>query len=391
MSEGYSGEVELGLYPAVQHREASPLWLACVAASRGVAPPEARTARWCDLGCGQGIDALLLAEAWPKASFLGVDADPAHLAAARARAEAGKPANLRFLQADLRGLAHEESLRGEIFDVMWVHGVYSWVSPEVQAAIRSFIGARLAPGGIAMLQYACWPGAAAHLAFRAAMLGAAEREAEAARRLEVLRGLSEAGAGFFAAHPLAERSLREFSQAAPELAAHEYLGAWFSAARSDEVIGLMRAEGLTYIGSAQPFENYDEISLPARTRAPVAAEPDPARREFLRDLARNQHMRHDLYMRAPRLMEPKERALLAQRRRFRLTPEAPPPGPLRFATPIGPAEGEAAIFAPLLSRLREGPASLFELAALPTFGGRAGIVEQALMMLMWAEAVQPLA
>lgn len=391
MSGDYSGDLDLGLYPGRFHREAAPLWLAAVAASRGIAPPETTSARWCEIGCGQGTDSVLLAAANPKAEFLGIDADPAHVAAARALAERGGVKNVRFLQADVRDLAGEASPAGEAFDFIWVHGLYSWVSPEVQAAIRAFVGARLAPGGIAMLNYMCWPGAAAHLAFREALAGMGGPEVGVERRLEILRDLAAAGAGFFVAHPGAGPILQELSKRSAAFVAHEYLGGRASASRSGEVMALMRAEGLSYVGSAQPIENYDDVSLPARAATVVAAEPDPARREHLRDLARNQHLRYDLYMRAPRLLEPRERARLAQARRFLLSPGAPAPGAVRFETPIGPVEGDAAIFAPILSRLREGPASLFDLAALPAFGGRAGIVEQALMMLMWAEAVHPAA
>ena len=377
------------LYPARFHRELSPVWLSAVAASRGVAPPAVEGARWCEIGCGQGRDAITQAAANPGVSCLGIDPNPDHIAAARALAEAAGVENARFLHADIRDWEALEALR-EPFDFILAHGVYSWVPEAVRTAMRRFMGARLAPGGIALLQYMSWPGAATHLALGSLLAGLGP-EMEMARRLEILRGMAEAGAGFFVAWPQAAEILRRLARQSPEFVAQEYPDSGVSADLSREMIGRLRAEGLSWIGSARPIENYDDVSLPAKTAAAVAAEPDLGRREILRDAARNQHLRYDLYMRAPRLMTPMERGRLAQSRRFTLLPEAPPPGALRFETAIGPVEGEAAIFAPLLKALAEGPKDLASLAAAPVFGGRAGLVEQALMMLMWAGVAHPLA
>jgi len=82
-------------------RHTAPAWLDHVALVSGFAPPERDSGfAWCDLGCGQGVTAAILAATHPKASFHGIDAMPVHIDSARRFAsEAGIP-NVSFHAAD---------------------------------------------------------------------------------------------------------------------------------------------------------------------------------------------------------------------------------------------------------------------------------------------------
>src|SRR5437868_5736987 len=51
---------------------------------------------YCDLGCGQGYTANLIAAANPATQVLGVDFNPSHVANARALAGAAKLPNVTF-------------------------------------------------------------------------------------------------------------------------------------------------------------------------------------------------------------------------------------------------------------------------------------------------------
>ena len=75
----------------------APAWLDHVALVGGAEPP-ARNAgfAWCDLGCGQGVTANILAATHPRGTFHAIDAMPAHVDHARRLAgEAGIP-NIAF-------------------------------------------------------------------------------------------------------------------------------------------------------------------------------------------------------------------------------------------------------------------------------------------------------
>lgn len=384
MNDGYAGEIALGAYPAQFHRELAPVWLNAVLAARGVAPPRLDGARWCEIGCGQGFDTLALAAANPGMSFHGFDIDTAHIESARDLGRRAGIANATFSCTDIREAAVEAP-----FDYIVLHGIYSWVPAEVQAAIRAFIARHLAPGGVALVHYLCHPGAAVFAGLRAAMAALGGPEMGVPERLAILRGMRDSGAGFFVEHERASATLDQLSLQDPTYVAHEYLNAAFSVTTARQVIGDMSQAGLSFLGSASPQENYDDLSIPGAAQAAIAGQPDPLLRETLRDIARNQHRRLDLYARAPRLMDGPARLETARRMRFMLLPGAPAPGMLRFDTSIGPVDGAGEIFAPLLARLHRGPAGFDELESLAPFLGQPALLSQVLQMLMWSGAAHP--
>jgi methylase of polypeptide subunit release factors len=71
-------------YIARFHHELAPAWLDCAATLCGWTPPDRRTGfAWCDLGCGFGLSAIVLAATHPTGRFVGVDLMPQHIAGAR--------------------------------------------------------------------------------------------------------------------------------------------------------------------------------------------------------------------------------------------------------------------------------------------------------------------
>jgi SAM-dependent methyltransferase len=62
-------------------------------------------ARVADVGCGHGLATLLMAQTWPRSTFVGFDVHEPSISVARARAiEAGSPDNVTFRAADAAGL-----------------------------------------------------------------------------------------------------------------------------------------------------------------------------------------------------------------------------------------------------------------------------------------------
>ena len=142
----------------------APAWLDLVAVIGGVAPP-ARDGgfAWCDLGCGQGVSAAILAATHPAGSFYGIDAMPAHIEhAARLAAEADAP-NAEFHTADFDAA---RALPLPRFDYIVAHGVYSWVDRPVRAQLRRLIDGHLKSGGLVYVSYNALPGWTGDLPFQ---------------------------------------------------------------------------------------------------------------------------------------------------------------------------------------------------------------------------------
>ena len=106
--------------------------------------PRARTGfAWCDLGCGQGVTASILAATHPRGTFHGIDMIPAHVEHARRLAAEAAIANVRFHPVDF---ATAVGLDLPPFDYLVAHGVYSWVDAN-QPRCGGFSTATSNPAG----------------------------------------------------------------------------------------------------------------------------------------------------------------------------------------------------------------------------------------------------
>jgi SAM-dependent methyltransferase len=98
-----------------------------------------------ELGCGDGGNALAIAQTLPGARVLG-----------RALADAAGLENVELRLADLADPATIEEI-GPV-DYVIAHGVYSWIPPAVRGAVLECCRRCLAPHGIAYVSYNAYPG-----------------------------------------------------------------------------------------------------------------------------------------------------------------------------------------------------------------------------------------
>jgi len=120
----------------------------------GLSPARAERARVLELGCGDGGNLLSLAQALPRAGFVGVDLAAGGVERGnRLAADAGLD-NVRLRCADLQALPEDIGS----FDYILAHGVYSWIPPDARKALLAAIRDRLAPQGIAYVSYNAYPG-----------------------------------------------------------------------------------------------------------------------------------------------------------------------------------------------------------------------------------------
>jgi len=161
-------------YAATFTQYGAPAWLDLTALLSGVRPPDRKGAfAWCELGCGRGATAAILAATHPGGAFHGVDLMPEHIAHARRLGERCGIANLTLHQGDFAAAATLDLPR---FDYIVAHGVYSWIDAQARATLRHFVDRHLAPGGLVYISYNAMPGWAADLPFQYLVRVLAERE-----------------------------------------------------------------------------------------------------------------------------------------------------------------------------------------------------------------------
>ncbi len=379
-------------YPALFQREMAPGWIAAVLGALGqpATDPQGDFA-YCELGCGPGLTSAMLAATNPQARFTAVDANPRHIAQARRLVEAAGVANLDLVEADFADLATAVPGR---FDIIALHGVWSWIGADAQQQVLDFIRRTLKPGGTVYLHAMTHPGLSAAAAGQqllrrhaASVTGGSAAQAEAG--LALLEGLARAGAGVFVAHPEeAARLARARGQGGAYLA-HEFLTPHWQPCHVAEMMTALADAGCTRAGSATPADNIDAVSLPAATLPLLRGIADPKVAETLRDLARNQAERRDLYQRDAASLDLVAHLAALHGQVLVALPGAPSAGGLVFDTRIGRVEGAAELFGPVLQALARGPCRFAELLSWPTFAGHPGLLNQVFQMLTWSGCAHP--
>ena len=155
-SEGYVTDIP---YALGYYRETVPGHIAFAAACVGANPGRAlRPKRVLDLGFGMGLSFVVNAAANPDIHFEGVDFNPLHVVHAGGLAEAAALTNVSIREASFQDLARTAREGEHDLDIIVLHGIMSWVSPEAHEAIVEIARKRLGPAACSTSRTNCMPG-----------------------------------------------------------------------------------------------------------------------------------------------------------------------------------------------------------------------------------------
>ena len=316
-SQGYMTEIE---YQWTFSPEMSPTHLGLVCLQQGFLPPAIdQPYTYCELGCGMGLTANILAASNPRGSFWGIDYNPTHIASALDLAHEGELDNIRFIESSLCEL---ESLDLPDLDFICMHGVWSWINDENREAIRRFIASHLAPGGIAFVSYNSTVGWEGQIA-----VGRLLKEIASASNGPVIKRLAHAigsvreligqGRGFFHDNFAAQAWLANIIELPTHYLAHEYLNDNWKPFYFRDVANTMTSAGTSYVGSTYLVWNMDRIILGEAIDL-VERYGDPMFTQLVKNIAHPHQMRRDVFVRAEP-GEPGEVKDLLMAQRFCLT------------------------------------------------------------------------
>jgi SAM-dependent methyltransferase len=289
------------LYERAHIPQLSPAWLDFTAVLWGFAPRDrAAPFSWCDLGCGQGVTAVLLAATHPGGRFFGVDAMAPHVEHGASLAGAVGAGNVTFHAADF-GAALQLDLPQ--FDYITAHGVYSWVDDRAREDLLRLVDARLKPGGRVYVSYNALPGRTADQPFQQLLLALSagfqgDSVARVEGALDIARRLRAVNTAAVVGSPMAESALRaRDGRRGVRYLAHEFLNPHWRPLGVGQVRRDFAAIGLTPAGSATLVDNFDSYVLTARARRIVEAIDDPDTREMVRDYLVDASFRRDVFVR----------------------------------------------------------------------------------------------
>jgi SAM-dependent methyltransferase len=390
--DGYITDIP---YTAGFFRELAPPYLHLLSLLMGVraAPIVEREYSYCELGCGQGLGTLIAAAANPLGRFVGYDFNPAQIAKANDLAERAGLANVKFVEESFAALAARGEADGSKFDVVVLHGIYSWISVDNRRHIVEFIRARLKPGGMVYVSYNCMPGWAAFAPVQRLMREFAKRrpgrsDKSVVAAMEFVNQLAGKGARYLRANEPVLKNLARMADKDKTYLAHEYLNQHWEALYHVDVARDMEEARLEYVGSATISDNIVALSAPPEVSAMLAG-ADSAMAETVKDFSVNRQFRRDLFVRGPVRLSAAQFVHELGAVRFTLTIPAERTT-LKLTTAAGELSSNEPIVKPLLEALKAGDASFAEMAALPELSAAPPWqVAQALSLLVESGQARP--
>lgn len=255
---------------------------------------------YCELGSGQGMTSNILAAANPNIEFYATDFNPAQIHNAQNIATDARLKNIHFSDDSFSDFEKRSDLPQ--FNIISLHGIYSWIAKEHRETIIRFIEKRLKPGGLVYISYNCLPGWAGPSPLRHLMRMQTERSVGTTLErinasITLLERFQEHNPRYYkTSHGIKER-IQRLRSMSKNYIAHEYLNdEWALFYYSDVAEALSKAR-LSFVGSADILDHIDSIHLTAEQQAFIDEAPDDAMRETLRDYILNRQFRKDVFIR----------------------------------------------------------------------------------------------
>ena len=358
-------------------------------------PAPTDEACYIELGCGVGIGALMTAASNPGWKVLAIDYNPAHIAIGVGLAHAAGLDNIEFLEADVSQLSPSVLPTA---DFVTLHGLWSWVAPEVRAGIVRLLAAKTRPGAIVHISYNSLPGwqgaiGLQRLIYESGMRAPGRSNKRVEVGMELARELKGLGAHYLVESRVVRDVLEEQEGIPTEYLTHEYMNAHWRPEFHADVANALSEAKLDWVGSANPLENFPDLMLTAEQRKVMDRYSDPIMHEAIKDICLQRGLRHDIYVRGARRVGPPQRD--AALSRLTLVPiVAPDELQTTLDVPVGKAEMSEAL-KKLMAASLQGPATVGELLAREP--GRSSAAELASVMIgsnqcqpsMWPQSGQP--
>ncbi|WP_051906495.1 class I SAM-dependent methyltransferase [Methylomarinum vadi] len=295
-THGYVTELDyVGNYYDFQ----SPVLLNYIAGLNGMNPPDnLQNFDYCELGCGKGVTLNLLADANPDSHFIGIDFNESHIQAARQQAEDCDIKNVRYFPYSFDQLDQKDLPE---FDYIVLHGVYSWISPELRGHIVNFIRRKLKPGGVVMVSYNALPGKALDKILRDMMLTYANTQdvsllEKTSHGISYLDYLAQHKAPFFQQNPKAIDKVALLKKQDMRYVAHEYFGEHWNPLYFSDVYKEMQTAGMQFAGQTEIMANYANLAFPSGFQDQFNQSSDRISLEIHRDFILNNGFRRDVYI-----------------------------------------------------------------------------------------------
>jgi cyclopropane fatty-acyl-phospholipid synthase-like methyltransferase len=142
------------LYTGYAQSDTHPGRLATLARLFGMSPAPPEGCRVLDIGCGDGINLISIAQSLPNSSCVGIDLSERTIALGCAIVTEVGLTNVTLMKMDIMDITPEFGA----FDYIIAHGLYSWIPDGVRDRLLAVCRQNLAPQGVAYISYNTYPG-----------------------------------------------------------------------------------------------------------------------------------------------------------------------------------------------------------------------------------------
>ncbi len=392
-NEGYTSEIN---YTSGYYSELSPVRIRLALLSCGIEHSISENPDYLELGFGQGLS-LNVNAATNSGRFWGTDFNPGQVANARQLANAmGKPITL--LEDSFEELAARDDLPQ--FDIIALHGIWSWISDGARRAIIEIARKSLKPGGALYTSYNVTPGWSPAWPLRILLSEYAKREGsgpilnKVEDSIQFVERVIGANAAYFQQNPQLANRLEQIKKHDRNYIAHEYFNAHWDPMPFSEMADQLAAAKLSYAASASILDNVPAISIPAAAHAVLETIKDPVMRETTRDYFANSQFRRDIFIKGGRPMSVYDFQRRIDSTRFMLQ-GAVENCPTKIQTAVGEVELKADMYKPVAEELSKFPDASATVAEILASKGAKGLnraqVWEIMLVMTGAGFVAPVA
>lgn len=348
---GYIVEID---YTHGYYSEISPSMLSLALLNRAVETRVGWPLRYLELGFGQGLSLNIHAAACP-GEFWGTDFNPAHTANARELAQAAG-SDVQAFDLSFTDLAARDDLPD--FDIIAMHGVWSWISEDNRSALVEIVRRRLAVGGALYLSYNCTPGWSPSMPLRHLMTLHSELSGSGDKgimgridgALSFAQQVADSGAHYFRNNPAAADLLKRIAPQDRKYLAHEYFSRDWEPMPFSAVAGRLGEAKVSFAASATLHDHVDALNFNSESQQLMGGIGHPILYESVRDYMVAQQFRRDVFVKGARPMSARERSERFRSLGFALMSH-PEDIPMKLQGPVGEVSLQEAVYSPLIDAL----------------------------------------
>ena len=250
-------------YPGHSLVQAHPDRLSTLASLFGILPPKILACRILELGCGDGVNLISVAQEMSSARCVGIDLAASGIKKGQAIATRLGVTNVELKQFDIMDVGQEFGK----FDYIIAHGIYSWIPEPIRDKLLAICKANLSENGVAYVSYNTYPGCHLRQMIRGMMKYHVSEMETPQQKIEQGRALVKFLAESSTDEPEFYRSIlaKEYMRVSKHLESsvfHDDLADTNHPVYFHQFVEHAETHGLQYLSEAQFFEMQSGIFAP---------------------------------------------------------------------------------------------------------------------------------